>query len=131
MGQARLVQTETDELLRLFSSMLDPRHPENAAFADLEYLPSKGVVSFTYRGRPVILHFSDDILVETLAGAARDGGGLWGPGLTPAESAARLMLIHLDESLATRAPHASNRWTYDGSFFNPVPPWEVHAARHR
>ena len=48
----------------------------------------------------------------------------WGD-VEPVEAVARLMCIHLDESLATRTPHESGWWSYDGSFFDPVPPWEV------
>lgn len=49
----------------------------------------------------------------------------WGDDVEPVEGVAGLMCVHLDESLATRTPHESGWWSYDGSFFDPVPPWEV------
>jgi hypothetical protein len=43
---------------------------------------------------------------------------VWGPGVTVEESLARLMTIHLDESLATTTDeNIDGRWRYTGSFF--------------
>jgi hypothetical protein len=47
------------------------------------------------------------------------------PRVSDEENAAALMLIHLDESLATREPHESGWWSYREGFFHPLPPWEA------
>jgi hypothetical protein len=60
-----------------------------------------------------------------LTGVAADPEGVWGPGVGAVESAARLLLVHLDESLETREPHPTGWWTYRGGGFDPVPPWEA------
>jgi hypothetical protein len=51
------------------------------------------------------------------------------PEFTVEQNAAALMLVHLDESLATREPHESGWWTYRFGFFHPLPPWEAHRLR--
>jgi len=61
-----------------------------------------------------------------LADAARASG--W-PEVPAEENAAALMLVHLDESLATREPHESGWWSYLNGFFHPLPPWEAHRQR--
>ncbi|MCZ2838126.1 hypothetical protein [Modestobacter sp. VKM Ac-2985] len=60
-----------------------------------------------------------------------DAEVLWGPGVSAVESAARLMLVHWDESLATREPHPTGWWTHRGGGFDPEPPWEAHRADHQ
>ena len=35
------------------------------------------------------------------------------------------MTVHLFESFATRVRHETGWWSYDGGFFNPLPPWEA------
>jgi hypothetical protein len=55
----------------------------------------------------------------------------WGPGISDEEGAARLLTIHLDESLATRTAHETGWWTYFGGFFEPMPPWEVCGQRRQ
>jgi hypothetical protein len=55
----------------------------------------------------------------------------WGSEISDEEGAARLLTVHLDESLATRQPHESGWWTYTAGFFEPLPPWEAHARRQK
>ena len=64
-------------------------------------------------------------------GSDEDAELLWGPGVSAVESAARLMLVHWDESLATREPHPTGWWTYRSGTFDPEPPWEAHRADHQ
>ena len=46
---------------------------------------------------------------------ARD---LWGPGVTAKEAVARLMTVHLEESLETSPSEVlDGTWFYDGGFF--------------
>lgn len=56
---------------------------------------------------------------------------IWGPGVSGLESAARLLTVHWDESLATREPHPTGWWTHRGGGFDPEPPWETHRTRRR
>ena len=62
------------------------------------------------------------VLAEALRA---DDQPLGGGDVAPFEACARLMSVHLDESLATRERHESGWWTYDGGFFQPLPPWEA------
>jgi hypothetical protein len=50
-------------------------------------------------------------------------------GISGEENAATVLLIHLDESLATREPHESGWWSYRDGFFHPLPPREAHRQR--
>jgi hypothetical protein len=47
------------------------------------------------------------VTVLRLREAGRDAEGVWGEALSDEEAAARLLSIHLDESLATQEPHES------------------------
>ncbi|SDY44765.1 hypothetical protein SAMN05661080_03507 [Modestobacter sp. DSM 44400] len=71
------------------------------------------------------------ITPESAVGLDADPERVRGPGVTGLESAARLLLVHWDESLATREPHPSGWWTYQECGFDPLPPGEAHHARHR
>lgn len=70
------------------------------------------------------LHLPRPVLAAGLA-EMRRGGHPWEDGTPAPEALARLMTVHLDESLATRTPHETGWWSYDGGFFEPGPPWEV------
>ena len=73
------------------------------------------------------LHLDGDEIDALLPGASE----AWGPEVSDEEGAARLLMVHLDESLATRPPHESGWWTYTAGFFEPLPPWETHAQRRK
>lgn len=71
-----------------------------------------------YRGELLTIVLPEGELASLLAegpGLARD---LWGAKISASEAAARLMTVHLQESLET-APDGvvAGTWTYDGAFF--------------
>ena len=99
----------------------------------LGFVPGQGVVDLELQdGRRVRLHFTEGELLRLLEAAAGQGEQVWGEPLEDEETAARLLSVHLDESLATRQPHPSGWWEYEDSGFTPSPPWEAFARRrHR
>ena len=66
------------------------------------------------------LHLDREVLARELAG---DDPSFWGPGVDRVESTARFLVVHLDESLATRPSHPSGWWTHAPGAFEPRPPW--------
>jgi hypothetical protein len=72
----------------------------------------------------VSLHLDESVLLEALATSGDDGMEVWGEALPVSEALARLMSVHLDESLATRGPSPNGWWTYDGGMFEPRAPWD-------
>jgi hypothetical protein len=93
--------------------------------------PEEGIVGVRHRGSVARLHFDEAELLAFIAEAGEDAEEVWGSPLSGEESAARFLSIHLDESLATREPHASGWWSYRAGFFHPIPPWEAHTLRHQ
>lgn len=73
------------------------------------------------------LYLPRPVLGDTLRHMEQHDDHPRGAALEPVEALARLMSIHLDESLETRTAHESGWWSYDGGS-DPEPPWEV---RHR
>lgn len=108
------MEDEVDELLGLFAVKIADQYD----FVEAD--PQRGVIVVREGATDHRLHFDPEALAGTLAD---HDPGFWGPGVDPVESVARFMTVHLDESLATRVPHASGRWTYRTGFFDPRPPW--------
>ena len=103
---------DVDELLCAFARRV------GAVQAD----PASSTVVLAPGGVAQRLHLPRAVLAEALRADDQPFGG----DLTPVEACVRLMVVHLDESLATREPHESGWWSYDGAFFEPLPPWEAH-----
>ena len=102
---------DVDELVRRFAAKVEA----------VEVDPGQALVVLVRDGVQHRLHLPRPLLVAAL----REDDHPFGPGLEPVEACARLMWVHLDESLATRAS-ASGWWSYVGGGFEPVPPWEAH-----
>ena len=96
-----------------------------------ELRPENGIVVLRHGDSLARLHFDEAVMLAFIAEAGRDTEEVWGSALPDEEAAARFLSIHLDESLATREPHESGWWTYRPGGFDPIPPWEGHAARHQ
>jgi hypothetical protein len=109
--QTTRVDQAAEDLLRLFATKLSSANPENTDVADVTYRADRGVVSLTFHGHEFVLHFSESSLAHQLDDAPEFGPELWGTDVTALEAAPRLMIVHLDESLATRQPQASGLWT--------------------
>jgi len=92
------------------------------------FFPERGVVELELQnGQPVRLHFDEAELLDLLDGAGEDGYAVWGEPLPDEESAARFLIIYLQESLATREAHPSGWWEYEECGFMPLPPRESFA----
>jgi hypothetical protein len=92
----------------------------------------QGVVELKLRdGQAVRLHFDETWLVHLLERAGTDGTEVWGEPLSDEEGAARFLIVHLEESLATQEAHPSGWWEYEDGFFKPAPPWESFARRRQ
>jgi len=114
----RAQDDEVDELLHLFASKV----AMHAVVLALDLRASSLTLSdgdVEHR-----LHLPRPLLAAGLT-EMRRGVHPWEAGTPATEALARLMTVHLDESLATRCRHETGWWSYDGSFFNPVPPWEA------
>jgi hypothetical protein len=82
-------------------------------------------------GQSVQLHFNETELLRLLEGAGLDARAVWGEPLPDEEAAARFLIVHLEESLATQEAHPSGWWEYEHGFFTPGPPWEAFTrSRH-
>lgn len=103
-----------DALLRLFARLIERDSTV------VEVSPERGLVVVEQGGTVHRLHADRAVLARALAA---DDPALGGPGVDRVEAAARLMSVHLEESLATREPHPSGCWTYDGGGFDARPPW--------
>jgi hypothetical protein len=72
------------------------------------------------------------VLESDLRRLRRSARRVWRPErVSRAEAAARLLTIHLDESVETQEPSASGSWTYVGGLFWNVSPEEAHAQPKR
>jgi hypothetical protein len=114
------VEERAQEVLRRLAEMEPMERGEVLALR-----PDEGYLEVRRRDRVARLHLPEDPLlallddVETLR-------AVWGDGVPDVDGAARLVSVHLDESLATRAAHPTGWWTYRLGGFDPVPPWEAH-----
>ena len=88
-----------------------------------DFFPEAGTLEVLRPEGWIRLHLAEGEIDALIPG----GSEPWGPGVSDEEGAARLLTVYLDESLATRVPHETGWWTYLGSFFEPMPPWEAHA----
>jgi hypothetical protein len=73
----------------------------------------------------VSLHLDESVLLKALSATGDLGREVWGEALPASEALARLMSVHLEESLATRGPSPNGWWTYDGGMFEPGAPWDT------
>jgi hypothetical protein len=69
-------------------------------------------------------HLDETVLREALSASGDLGMEVWGEPLPPGEALARLMSVHLEETLGTRGRSPSGWWTYDGGGFRPGSPWD-------
>ena len=109
---------DVDDLLRLFADKLS----SEGEVRELDL--RQAAVVFVQDSTEHRLYLPRPVLAALLESSG-DDAGLWGPGVSATESAARFLSEHLDESLHTRQAHESGWWSYDGGFFNPEPPWEA------
>ena len=109
---------DVDDLLRLFVDKLR----SDGEVLDLDLRPA--AVVFVQDGTEHRLHLPRPVLAALLEDSG-DDAGLWGPGVSARESAARFLCLHLDESLDTRQAHDSGWWSYARGGFDPLPPWEA------
>ena len=71
-----------------------------------------------YRGQHLTLVLPDNALSNMLADGDQLARDLWGPGVTAQEAVARLMTVHLQESLDSSGHEdLSGTWTYRSGFF--------------
>jgi hypothetical protein len=71
-----------------------------------------------YRGEHLTLVLPERALSRLLAEGDELARDLWGPSVSAQEAAARLMTVHLQESLDTSASEElSGTWTYRGGLF--------------
>ena len=75
-------------------------------------------------GSKHLLYLPRDVIAARLADIRR-GEHPWESDISALEALARLMTVPLFESFATRVRHETSWWSYDGGFFNPLPPWEA------
>jgi hypothetical protein len=107
------VTNDLDELVSLFIAKLrmDGTRVQPAAEG------SKNL-SVQYRGQHLTLVLPDNALSTMLADGDELAHDLWGPGVTATEAVARLMTVHLEESLETSSSEdLEGTWFYDGGFF--------------
>jgi len=107
------VTNALDELVRLFIAKLrmDGTLVQPAAEGSRN-------LYVQYRGQHLTLVLPDDALSSMLADGDELARDLWGPGVTAKEAVARLMTVHLEESLETSPSEAlEGTWFYDGGFF--------------
>ena len=109
-----MAEDEVDALLGRFAAKVTD--PYELVDTDLQ----RGVVVVRCGTTVHSLHVDRDELARALAD---DDPGFWGPGVDRVESVARFMAVHLDESLGTREPDESGRWTYREGGSEPRPPW--------
>jgi len=107
------VTNALDELVRLFIAKL-------RMDGTLVQLAAEGSRNLyvQYRGQHLTLVLPDDALSSMLADGDELARDLWGPGVTAKEAVAKLMTVHLEESLETSpSEDLEGTWFYDGGFF--------------
>src|SRR3954468_4172666 len=73
--------------------------------------PGEGYLEVRHDDRVARLHLPEDPLLALLDDV-ESLRAVWGDGVCDVDGAARLVSVHLDESLATRAAHPTGWWTY-------------------
>lgn len=109
---------EVDGLLRLFAEKVG----QDADTAELDL--AKSALTLVKHETEHRLHLPRDVIAAGLE-EMRAGIHPWEAGVSAPEALARLMTIHLDESLATSPRHETGWWSYRSGCFDPVPPWEA------
>ena len=115
------MSTPAERVLQLFHDKLASEVPVRG------FSPWAGVLEVLREHGWIRLHMATGELEALIPGAS----AVWGPGVSGEEGAARLMLVHLDESLDTRTSHETGWWTYTGGFFEPRPPWDAYDERRQ
>jgi hypothetical protein len=107
------VTTDADELVSLFAAKL-----RMEGMAAQPPAPGSRELLVEYRGQQLTLVLPERALSGMLADGDELARDLWGPSVTAIEAAARLMTVHLQESLETSAGEdLKGTWTYNGGFF--------------
>ena len=107
------VTTDLDELVRLFAAKL---RMEGKLVQPA--VPGSRELLVEYHGQHLTLVLPGPALSSMLAEGDELARDLWGPSVTAREAIARLMTVHLQESLETSASEdLGGTWTYDGGFF--------------
>ncbi|WP_369054883.1 hypothetical protein [Kineococcus terrestris] len=121
------MEPEVEDVLRRVSQKL----PAGCTLVELDL--QEAMIAMDCGGRREYLHFLHQDLGSQFAQIDDvDRKGLWGLEVSQEETVARLISIHLEESLAMREPPESGHWTYLRSGFEPIPPWQAHKDRtHR
>jgi len=107
------VTNALDELVRLFIAKL-------RMDGTLVQLAAEGSrnLHVRYRGQHLTLVLPDNALSNMLADGDELARDLWGPGVTAKEAVARLMTVHLEESLETTpSGDLEGTWIYGSGLF--------------
>lgn len=83
--------------------------------------PSQGWLEIARANRLHRLVFDEYVLAGGVREISQGHSPVWGPEIGAIETLARLMSIHLEESLATNVAASRACWTYDGAFFYLLP----------
>jgi hypothetical protein len=105
--------TAVDELVSLFAAKLrmDGTRVSPVAQGSRELLVE-------YHGDHLTLVLPEGVLSRLLAEGDELARDLWGPSVSAQEAAARLMTVHLQESLdSSGREDLSGTWTYRSGFF--------------
>jgi hypothetical protein len=116
------VEATTARVLTEFRDMLVREYAQVAIVPLDPGTPGTATVQLVRPAGRTRLSIDEAELQGLIADAARVSG--W-PGVPVEQHAAALMLVHLEESLATREQHESGWWTYRDGFFHPCPPSEA------
>jgi hypothetical protein len=119
VGQDARMDRPAARLLRLFAAKIDNEYDA------VECDPRLARVALELEGRRFVLQFDAADLERDLAVSRDLGREVWGTRLSAVEAVARIMTVHLEESLATREPGPGGWWVYRDGGFEPVPPWEA------
>jgi hypothetical protein len=105
--------SDLDELASLFAAKLrmDGTQVQPAAEGSRK-------LHVQYRGQHLTLVLPDNALSNMLADGDQLARDLWGPGVTAQEAVARLMTVHLQESLETSpSGDLEGTWIYGSGLF--------------
>lgn len=114
---------EVDDLLQLFAQTL------SSSSTSVELDLTQSVVVVTHGDVEQKLYLPRSVMAENLGLLEEERDNPFGGELPPVEVYARLLGIHLEESLATRQADESGWWSYGNGGFEPQPPWDAHRER--
>lgn len=101
-----------------------------------QFLPERGFVGVGHDGQPARLYLREKELLKLLRRAHRADASTSGEQTSKTETAARLLVISLGESLETEQPAPSRWWECTGYRFAPplpieLPPLSTHDPSRR